>query len=225
MPQLGLHWRRWIGGRSLPHFQYTRFKVICQPVALARRFPDPLTPEAALIETCLQSYGREITLGHWQLRPEDQPDQRDREAASIRQELGQLGRLLGFKISFREGHPDIPVAGHVPAFDLFWGDEGEPVYAFAIQWTARVHDLLLAETPGDLQPCLVIPGGRASLVNFKRGRDPRLRRAIAASGWQFIKYRHLRRILTKENLDRHALKQIFGLDPIIERDGAQIPLF
>jgi hypothetical protein len=62
-------------------------------------------------------------------------------------------------------------------------------------------------------------------VAFKLQRDPRLRRAAAEVGWQFVKYRHLRRILAEENLDRYALKQIFGLDPIIERDSAQMPLF
>lgn len=190
-----------------------------------RRFPGDLTPALSLIETCLRSYGQEVTPDHWQLRPEDQPDRRAAEIVSIQQELRQLGERLGFEVSLRTETPDAPSPGRLPAFDVLWRDEGQPAYAFAIQWTARVHDLLLAEAPVGVQPCLVIPGGRAALVTYKLQRDPRLRRAIAEAGWQFIKYRHLRRILAEENLDRHALKRIVGLDPLIERDGAQMPLF
>lgn len=190
-----------------------------------RRFPGDLTPEASLIETCRRSYGREVTPGHWQLRPEDQPDRRAAEVADIRQELRQLGERLDFEVSLRSDAPDAPAPRPLPAFDVLWRDEGQPAYAFAIQWTARVHDLLLAEAPAGVQPCLVIPGGRAVLVAFKLQHDPRLRRAVVKAGWQFVKYRHLRRILAEESLERHVLKQIFGLDPIIERNGAQMPLF
>lgn len=185
------------------------------------RFPGDLTPEASLIETCLRSYGREITPGHWQLRSEDQPDHRAQEVAGIRHELRQLGERLDFEVSLRT---ETSAPGRLPAFDILWRDEGQPVYAFAIQWTARVHDILLAKPPAGVQPCLVIPGGRAELVAFKLQREPRLRQAVAEVGWQFIKYRHLRRVLAEKSPDRHTLKQIFGLDPIIEHDSAQMPL-
>jgi len=56
-------------------------------------------------------------------------------------------------------------------------------------------------------------------------RDPRLARAVETDGWQFIKFRHLRRLVAEEELDRHALKTVLGLDPIVEREAAQIPLF
>jgi hypothetical protein len=190
-----------------------------------RRFPEGLTPDADLIEICLRAYGQEITPGHWQLRPEDQPECRADEISDIREQLTQLGRRLNYRVSART-EPAAEVApGHLPAFDILWRDPDRPAYAFAIQWTARVHDLLLAKAPANVLPCLVIPGGRAELVSLKLQRDPRLRRAVDEAGWQFIKYRHLRRILTEEALDRHTLKQIVGLDPIIEQDGAQMPLF
>ncbi len=190
-----------------------------------RHFAGDLTPDASLIETCLRSYGHEITPGHWQLRLEDQPDRRAEEVSGIRQALHRLGQRLGFEVSQRPTAPEAPAPGPLPAFDVLWRDEGQPTYAFAIQWTARVHDLLLAEAPAGVRPYLVIPGGRAALVALKLQRDPRLRQAVGRGGWQFIKYRHLRRILAEENLDRHVLKQIAGLDPIIERDSAQMPLF
>jgi len=52
-----------------------------------------------------------------------------------------------------------------------------------------------------------------------------LAQAVDADEWQFIKFRHLRRLLQEEDLDRHALKTVLGLDPIVEREAAQIPLF
>jgi hypothetical protein len=76
-----------------------------------------------------------------------------------------------------------------------------------------------------LQRCLVLPGGRAQLIGLKLQRDPRLVRAVEAGGWQFIKFRHVRRLVVEEELDRHALKTVLGLDPIAEQEAAQIPLF
>jgi hypothetical protein len=52
-----------------------------------------------------------------------------------------------------------------------------------------------------------------------------LARAVEEGGWQFVKFRHLRQLLAEEELDRHALKTVLGLDPIVEREAAQIPLF
>jgi hypothetical protein len=86
--------------------------------------------------------------------------------------------------------------------------------------------LLDAELPTvEAQRCLVVPGGRARLIDLKLQRDPRLASAVYAEGWQFIKFRHLRRLMAKKDLDRYAFKTVLGLDPIVEQEGAQIPLF
>jgi hypothetical protein len=63
------------------------------------------------------------------------------------------------------------------------------------------------------------------LINLKLQRDPRLAEAVEAAGWQFIKFRHLRRLMAKQDLDRYAFKTVLGLDPIAEQESAQIPLF
>ena len=88
--------------------------------------------------------------------------------------------------------------------------------------TFRVGDGVAGE---GAQRCLVVPGGRAQLVGLKLQRDPRLARAVEAGGFQFIKFRHLRRLVTEEELDRHVLKTVLGLDPLVEQEAAQIPLF
>jgi hypothetical protein len=44
-------------------------------------------------------------------------------------------------------------------------------------------------------------------------------------GWWFIKYRHVRQLVDRPEVDEYALRTIVGLDPIVERETAQLPLF
>jgi DNA-directed RNA polymerase subunit RPC12/RpoP len=183
------------------------------------RFPGLLTPAASLIDACLVSYGVEITPGYWQLRPEDLPKHREREREQVLEQLFSLGRRLGYTVA--EGD----ITSSQP-WDVVWIEGQVPAYAFIVRWTAILGDLLFDKAAETAEVrCLVIPGGRASLINYKMWFNPLLRRAVVRGGWQFIKYRHLRRIVAAPDLTRHDLKRIVGLDPIIEQFGAQIPLF
>jgi hypothetical protein len=134
---------------------------------------------------------------------------------ALRKDLIELGRRLGFVVKRRKG------------WDVRWLDEEREAFVFDISATLALGRHLLTKRPADegAQRCLVVPGGRAALVSFQLQRDPRLARAVELDGWQFIKFRHLRRLVTKEDLDRHALKTVLGLDPIADREVAQIPLF
>ncbi len=78
---------------------------------------------------------------------------------------------------------------------------------------------------GEIYRYLVIPAERASLVDFKLRRNPLLRAAMAEGNWQIVKYGHLAWLAETEEIDRHDLKKIVGLKPIIEQAEAQIPLF
>jgi hypothetical protein len=186
------------------------------------RFPGPLTPAASLIDACLASYGAESTPGYWQLRPEDLPQQREKEREEVLARLISLGRRLGYAVTGEE-----EAIGQQGRWDVIWYEEETLAYAFIVRRTAGLDEVLRQrqtdETVG--ARCLVIPGGRAALINYKLQHNPLLRRAVAEGAWQFIKYRHLRRIVAAPDLTRHDLKRIVGLDPIIEHSGAQIPLF
>jgi hypothetical protein len=177
-------------------------------------FPGPLTPDLALVLVCVDSYsvGEGETL---RLRPEDDPLRRAAELRTLRDDLAELGERLGFEVRRTGG------------WDVRWLGEGREVYVFDISATVALERHLLSRRTVDegAQRCLVVPGGRAALVGFKLQRDPRLARAVEVDGWQFIKFRHLRRLVTQEDLDRHALKTVLGLDPIAEQEAAQIPLF
>lgn len=173
-----------------------------------------LTPDLALVLVCADSYSAQQgeTL---RLRSEDDPLRRAAELKTLRDDLVELGERLGFEAGMEDG------------WDVRWMEKGRESHVFAIASTAALAHHLLARRPTDegAQRCLVLPGGRAQLVTFKLQRDARLARVVEADEWQFIKFRHLRRLVAKEELDRYVLKTVLGLDPIVEQEAAQIPLF
>jgi hypothetical protein len=178
------------------------------------RFPGALTPDAELVAACLRSYGSEPTPGYWQLRPEDLPESRLAEQRVIIDQLLLLGRRLGYR-----AEPSDP-------FDLTWREKGQVWAVFSVHWQAMVGDAVaLSQRAAGARPYLVIPGGRAALVSYKLAHNPVWQQAIDDYGWWFIKYRHVRELLEQPEIDEYTLRTIVGLDPIVERESAQLPLF
>jgi hypothetical protein len=205
--------------------------------AIYPRFPGFLTPEESIIEACLESYSKEITPGHWQLRIEDQEERRKDQRVQGVTQLIKLGQRLGYGVwvnpAWREGVSEDSLAtGQVPfdpgplaSFDVLWCEE-ETIHAFFLTTKATLGHLLQVEAgTGEVYRYLVIPAERASLVDFKLRRNPLLREAMVEGNWQIIKYGHLAWLVKAEEIDRHDLKKIVGLKPIIEQAEAQIPLF
>ncbi len=173
-----------------------------------------LTPDLALVLVCIESYS--VQEGETlRLRVEDDPLQRSAEVKTLRRELADLGKRLGFRVKRGRG------------WDVRWIEGGREAYVFDISSTASLAQHLLTKRTADkgAQRCLVLPGGRSHLTSFKLQRDPRLAKIVLTEDWQFIKFRLLRRLVAEEALDRHALKTVLGLDPIAEQEAAQIPLF
>ncbi len=207
------------------------------------RFPGPETPDARLIRLCLFSYGDEHAPGHWRLRSEDDLEVRAAETDAVITDLTSLGRRLGFEVAL-----GIPRAGE---WAVRWLDDVSTAqphvpYVFAVRTTAVLGDILFAPPPfspprsaganrdpgpstrGRTTPCLTLPGGRAVLVGHKLRNDPRLRQQVAQHGWQFLKFRHLRHLVQEvaaKQLDRYAFQAALGLDPIVEREEAQLALW
>ena len=178
------------------------------------RFPGSLTPSAELVAACLRSYGSEPTQGYWQLRPEDLPGARLTERRIIVEHLLALGRRLGYRTEAWK------------PFDAAWFDEGQPRAVFAVRWQAIVGEALaLSEQVAGARPYLVIPGGRAALVSYKLAHNPVWQRTVDDFGWWFIKYRHVRKLVDQPEVDEYTLRTIVGLDPIVEQESAQLPLF
>jgi hypothetical protein len=181
---------------------------------LYRAFPEGLTPDTALVSACLRAYGEETTPGTWLLRSEDQSARREAERADMLEQIRSLGRRLGYRPESLE------------PFDVAWFQGPEPRGVFCVRWQATLRSVLdLSEQAGGARPYLVIPGGRAPLVNYKLTHNPLWQQAVDRAGWRFIKYRHVRQLAAQADVDEYALRTIVGLDPIVEKEGAQIPLF
>lgn len=171
------------------------------------------TPDAELVNVCINAYTVAVENDTVSLRPEDTPKTRRAELRNSRTQIEQLGILLGFTVGRR-------ING-----DIVWKEPGIIPYLFRFTSTALLPPNLInvTRTQNSERRCLVLPGGRASLVALKLRRDPRLYQAISSNNWVFIKLRHLRRMLT-EIKHRGEIDFYLGLDPIVEKDTAQIPL-
>jgi hypothetical protein len=211
--------------------------------AIYPRFPGFLTPEEVLIEACLESYSEQIGPDHWQLRAEDEGANRQDQRVQAVARLTKLGQRLGYAIwlnpAWRErasggsklanflvteelGFDPGPLA----SFDVLWHEEGA-IHAFVLTAKATLGHLLLEKEAeaSEIYRYLVIPAERASLVDFKLRRNPLLGEAVADGNWRIVKYCHLAWLAEAGEIDRHDLKKIVGLEPIIEQAEAQIPLF
>ncbi len=180
--------------------------------AVYTRFSGPLTPDSALVESCLASYAELVSATEVALRRQDRAEVRTVECERLSAQLHRLGQRLGFTVA------------DAPGWDCLWRQEDATLYAFRLTATAALGPPLL--TPLSLpaeRHCLVLPGGRAGLVDLKLQRDPRLATALRRDGWRFIKFRHLRRML-REITSPTEIGVFLGLDPIVEQDSAQIPL-
>lgn len=170
----------------------------------------PLTPPLALVLLCIDSYsGKEE--GERRLRAEDDPSRRGSELRELRRDLRTLGQRLGFEVKSGQG------------WDVRWREGGQDAFLFIVSPTAALGRYLLygPPIPPGARPCLVFPGGRAELLSYKLRADPRL--GHAAARWEFVKFRHVRRLLAEE-LNRHLFEAILGLDPVVEEEDVQIPL-
>jgi hypothetical protein len=61
-------------------------------------------------------------------------------------------------------------------------------------------------------------------VRAKLAHDTRLVPTIAAGSWVFLKAESLRGLAQAKDVRRQDLRQVVGLEPIVEQTGVQIPL-
>ena len=187
---------------------------------LCTTFNGWLTPGANLVRRCLFSYGEE-THGLWRLRDEDDSFARADDVVQVGEELITLGKKLGYKVT--------------GGAELEWRDPDSRVIAFhfVITDSAIVAPWVLGRVHNTLHPdeahrashhVIVLPGGRAGLLQFKLGRDPRLQAAVEQGGWLFLKFRHVRRLLADPGLNRVAFLTALGLDPLVEQGTKQMSL-
>jgi hypothetical protein len=173
-----------------------------------RDFPGHLTPDRALVATVIHSYAENIHFDHIRLRVEDQVEARQTEIEEMCQLLQQSGEQLGVEVSAVATTTE-------QQHHTSWSRSGVIIYTFVIQSTAEIMPLLRADSG-----VLVIPGGRATLLQHKIARDARLRK----TPWQVLKFSSLRRAAQHSDLSLATFPLAFGLEPPIEQPALQIQL-
>lgn len=192
-------------------------------LALCQSFPGLFTPDLDLIQACLDSYGEPAPEepGGWRLRSQDDPAARRNDLLEIHRLLAELGRRLGFRVEDSGPPPGM-------RRPLTWfSAAGEARYAFTISASAVLGKIVFAPPAAEAaarptRRLIVLPGGRAGLVELKLRRDARLRAEVSEK-WQFLKFRHVRWLTEAENLHAENLDDLLQLDPLANRDP-QIPL-
>ncbi len=187
--------------------------------AVCREFPGLLTPERELILACLDSYAQEqpatdgISPPGWALRMEDTPSVRRSELEEMRILLERTGRRLEYTVEF------VPFGERQL---IVWKDGNHQEYLFYLTASTVLSEMIATGWGLAVRKVMVLPGGRARLVEHKLRQDPRLKSTIegsGGSGWDFLKFRHLRRIAEDENLTREGLGRLLPLDPLGNKDS------
>ena len=109
---------------------------------------------------------------------------------------------------------------------MIWKDHsGKKAYQFYIFASSIIARYVLASQ--DLDPrhsILILPGSRSALLAFKLQRDPRLAQAVD-SGWRFLKFRQLRRMLDRLDLTPDLWEDLLDQDPPLGEDAVQMKMF
>ncbi|MBN1886403.1 MAG: hypothetical protein JW850_00370, partial [Thermoflexales bacterium] len=144
--------------------------------AIYAQFPGNLTPERSLVTLCLESYAQSVSPGVYSLREEDHPTPRRQEIEGLRHQLEVIGKRIGWEVGEHANNR------------LVWSEKHTPAYTFVFSATAQLAPHLLTKRPPLGTPVLVIPGGRAGLIEYKLRRNVQFRNAAAGAGWQFLKF-------------------------------------
>lgn len=180
---------------------------------LCEAFPGLLTPPLDLVTECLASYADQIQPqpARWRVRPAEQPSARREDLRAVQVALARLAKTLGY----------IP-EGESP--HTWKNASGETAFHFYPLASAIVSPALLNILSVASQSILVIPGSRSRLITFKFRRDPRLA-AASAQGWRFLKFRLLREMLGRSDMDRVQFIDLLAADKPTWEESSQMRFF
>ena len=221
---------------------------------VTRMFRGHDTPDPELVRKVLDSY-RDPEGHQVMLRSIDQLTTRHAEHGEIIGMLTDYGHRLGLRVhvadkerrrAYRGGNVGdlltdeeqrayLPLiaAGDVAtleSLDCMWYLRGKATFLFEVEWTALLTEPLLKRGPripatDTVVRFMVVPTERIELIRFKLAHSPLLRRALDDQNWHILKSEHLRRLVAREEADLDMLGPMLGLDPEIEREAEQLPLF
>jgi hypothetical protein len=182
--------------------------------AMCLQFQGLRTPALSLLQACLESYAEPVpqSPGFWQLKPREKPALRQQDIQTMREKLVELGQRLNYQIE-----------GENP---LRWqAENGETAYMFFLFASSMIGRFVYSPPAIAVNKCiLVLPGSRANLLAYKLQRDPRLSEA-AASGWRFLKFRHVARLEEMTDLSRSHFDTVLAQDPVSWEEPVQMRMF
>ncbi len=176
---------------------------------LAARFPGLLMPSRGLVLAALNSYAEESE-GRWRLRAEDAPSARNADIA----QMAELIRAIGEQLDYATNRLD--------ARTLVWESGETSAYAFHLKASAIVGRAVEDSPYPRERSLIVIPGGRAGLLDYKQHCDPSL--AARLEGFRFVKFRTLRALAETQLLTRETFEERLTRDPI-EQSRGQMMMF
>ncbi len=171
---------------------------------LSPRFPGLLTPSLGLVGEVLVSYAEQAE-GQWKLRAEDQPSARKAELVQIADLLQSIGERLEFGTNRLDERTLVWEAGETSAYVLHIRASAIPGRAVTEGTYPRGRSLI------------VIPGGRASLLAYKLGRDPAL--AARLEGARVVKFRLVRALAEMPVLNQQTFEEQIVGDPVQQARG------
>jgi hypothetical protein len=197
--------------------------------SMCKTFDSLFTPPRQLVLACLNSYAEQTPpeSDSWRMKAQDDPQKRRQDIQEMGNLLNEIGQNLGLKI-IHEKTPKTMSMPHQRDVIIWKDPSGETQYRFYLiassvfgsivfQSNLAVTYRVEGELESPKRKIIVLPGGRARLVEYKLRLDPRLRAAIDVS-WQLVKFRHLRRLAEDPNLRQENLDRSLALDPFEDRD-------
>jgi hypothetical protein len=101
---------------------------------------------------------------------------------------------------------------------LIWRESnGDVAYVYYILSTAAFGNIIFSNPYPPTQSFIVMPGGRSRLTQYKLKHNARLRKEVD-TGWRFLKFRHIRRLVDAPIINRDNLIEQLEIDPLSEDD-------
>jgi hypothetical protein len=163
-------------------------------------------PETELMQVCLESYG---TLDpsekrYWSIQDGDKPATRRKDIQEMAGMIDEIGTRLEYQT----------VSYEKPQTKIDWIDKsGGTPYTFFISASGVLGRYMLEPETTGKKSIIVVPGSRANLVAYKLRTNPHLS-LVFEQDWEFIKYRHIRQLVERSNLNRINFDEQLSLDPL-----------
>ena len=221
---------------------------------IASMFRGSDLPDQSLVRACMESYRSRASTADL-LVTSDELQARYREHTELVGLLVEYGHRLGLRcwvnrkeqkriyqnrhlsalLTDSEQRAYLPLVSRgsleaLEAVDCLWYLRGKATIVFEVEWTAMLAEPVLRRgraIPQDDTTVrfLVVLPERVELIRYKLARSPLLRAALEEGNWHILKANHLRTIAAREGADLGRFEPFLGLDPDIERQGEQLPLF